>query len=67
MYDGIYEATKINTHGRILFQAMQNKILNQNITNSRDIFIIRRDKGAYLAVWQLPTIQYSGQLKVNAA
>ncbi|MDR5611326.1 hypothetical protein [Arsenophonus sp.] len=74
--DSIYEATKINTqrnatltstHGRILFHAVQNQTLNQTITNKRGIFITQRDKGAYSAVWQLPTIQYAGELKVNAA
>jgi len=41
--------------------------LNQTISNSKDIFITRRDKGSYSAVWQLPTIQYGGELTVNAA
>lgn len=74
--DSIYEATKINTkrnatltstHGCILFHAVQNQALNQTITNTLCIFITQRDKGAYSAVWQLPTIQYGGKLKVNAA
>lgn len=46
---------------------MQNQTLNQTISNSKDIFITRRDKGSYSAVWQLPTIQYGGELTVNAA
>ncbi|HGJ5855568.1 DUF637 domain-containing protein [Arsenophonus nasoniae] len=74
--DSIYEATKINTQrsatltstqGRVLFKAVQNQTLNQTISNSKDIFITRRDKGSYSAVWQLPTIQYGGELTVNAA
>lgn len=74
--DSIYEATKINTqrnatltstHGRVLFKAVQNQTLNQTISNSQDIFITRLDKGSYSAVWQLPTIQYGGELTVNAA
>ncbi len=74
--DSTYQASRISAgknakltsqKGKVRFEAVKDSRLEQRISQSRGFYIKTSDKGYRKDTWRLPSLQFGGKLRIDAA